>query len=90
MIMATVAMVVVLAIPAVRAAFWLEGDLYLYEFRSETVEHILDHMVWTNTKGTIPNLGWKMAISQVPSETHQLMVILMAHFNDRFGGRLNP
>jgi hypothetical protein len=56
-------MVVAVAIAAVRAAFWLEGDIYLYEFRSETVEHILDHVVRANAKGTIPNLRWKMPIS---------------------------
>jgi hypothetical protein len=83
-------MVVLVAIPAVRAAFWLEGDFSLYEFRSETVEHILDHMVWANAKGIIPNLRWKMPIPQVPSETHQLMVVLMPDFNDQLGGRLNP
>jgi hypothetical protein len=65
--MPTVAMVVVVAIPAVGAAFGLEGNLYLYEVRSETVEHILDHMVWANAKGIIPNLRWKMPISQMPS-----------------------
>ena len=88
--MPTVAMVVVVAIPAVGAAFGLEGNLYLYEVRSETVEHILDHMVWANAKGIIPNLRWKMPISQVPSYTHQLMVILMPDFNDLLGCRLNP
>jgi len=56
-------MVVVVAIPAVRAAFGLEGNFYPYEVRSETVEHILDHMVRANAKGTIPNLRWKMPIS---------------------------
>ena len=90
MMMLTVAMVVMVAVTAVCAAFGLERNLYLHEFRSETVEHILDHMVWANAKGIIPNLRWKMPIPQVPSETHQLMVVLMAHFNDRFGGRLNP
>jgi hypothetical protein len=88
--MPTVAMVVVVAIPAVGAAFGLEGNLYLYEVRSETLEHILDHMVWANAKGIIPNLRWKMPISQVPSYTHQLMVILMPDFNDLLGCRLNP
>ena len=68
--MPPLAMVVALAIPAVRAAFWLERNVYLSDFGSETVEHILDHVVRANAKGTIPNLGWKMAIPQVPSETH--------------------
>ncbi|HUE57329.1 MAG TPA: hypothetical protein VMO76_15950 [Candidatus Udaeobacter sp.] len=90
MIMLTVAMVVMVAVTAVCAAFGLERNLYLHEFRSETVEHILDHMVWANAKGIIPNLGRKMAISQVPSEAHQLMAILMPDFDDELGGRLNP
>jgi ABC-type antimicrobial peptide transport system permease subunit len=90
MMMLTVAMVVMVAVTAVRAAFGLERNLYLHELRSETVEHILDHMVWANAKGIIPNLGWKMAISQVPSEAHQLMAVLMLDFDDRLGGRLNP
>ena len=88
--MLTVAMVVMVAVTAVRAAFGLERNLYLHEVRSETVEHILDHMVWANAKGIIPNLRWKMPIPQMPSYTHQLMVILMPDFNDLLGGRLNP
>jgi len=56
--MLTVAMVMLVAVTAVRAAFGLERNLHLHELRSETVEHILDHMVWANAKGIIPNLGW--------------------------------
>jgi uncharacterized membrane protein YccF (DUF307 family) len=90
MMMPTVVMVVAVAIPAVRAALRLERNVYLSEFGSETVEHVLDHMVRANAEGTIPNLGWKMAISQVPSETHQLMAVLMPDFYDLLGGRPNP
>ena len=46
-------MVVMVAVAAVCAAFGLEGDLYLHEIRSETAEHILDHMVRTDTKGVV-------------------------------------
>jgi hypothetical protein len=90
MMMLTVAMVVMVAVTAVRAAFGLERNLYLHDVRSETVEQILDHIIWANAEGIISNLGWKMAISQVPSEAHQLMAILMPDLDDQLGGRLNP
>ena len=90
MVMPTVGMIVMVAIAAIRATLRLEGNLNFREFGSEAVEHFLDHMVWANAEGIISNLGWKMAISQVPSEAHQLMAVLMLDFDDQLGGRLNP
>jgi hypothetical protein len=55
MMMPSASMVVMVAVAAVCAAFGLEGDPYLHEIRSETAEHILDHMVGANTKDVVPN-----------------------------------
>jgi hypothetical protein len=89
MIMSAGTVFVVVAMPAVRAAFGLKGDLHLCKLRSEAAEHILDHMVWPNAKGIIPNLSWQMPISQVPGEAHQLMTIFVSDFHDQLGGGLN-
>jgi hypothetical protein len=67
MMMRTVGMVVMVATPAVRATFGLEGDLHLHEIRSETAEHILDHMVGPNAKNLVSNFCRQMPVSKVPS-----------------------
>ena len=54
MMMPAVSMVVIVAVAAVCTAFGLEGDLYLHEIRSETAEHILDHMVGANAEERRP------------------------------------
>ena len=66
-------MVVMVAVAAVSAAFGLEGDLYLSQIRSETAEHILDHMVGPNAKNVVSNFRRQMPISQMPSKARQLI-----------------
>jgi hypothetical protein len=70
MIMPTVNMVVMVAVAAVSAAFGLEGDVQLYEIRSEAMEHILDHVVGPNAKNLVSNFSRQVPISQMPSKTH--------------------
>jgi hypothetical protein len=67
MMMPAVGMVVMVAVAAVRATLRLEGDLHLHEIRSETAEHILDHMVGPNAKNLVSNFCRQMAVSKVPS-----------------------
>ena len=67
--MPAVAMIVmVVAVPAVCAALGLEGDLDLHEVRSETEEHILNHMVGTNAKNLVSNFCGQMPVAKVPSK----------------------
>jgi hypothetical protein len=68
MMMPTVDMVVMVAVAAVRTAFGLEGNLHLDEIRSETEEHILDHMVGPNAKNLVSNFCGQMPVSKVPSK----------------------
>jgi hypothetical protein len=85
-------MVVMVAVAAVCAAFGLEGDPYLHEIRSETAEHILDHMVGANTKDVVPNFRRQMPVSQMPSKPRELMRIFVSDFDDglRSGVDLQP
>lgn len=80
------------AVAAVCAAFGLEGDPYLHEIRSETAEHILDHMVGANTKDVVPNFRRQMPVSQMPSKPRELMRIFVSDFDDglRSGVDLQP
>jgi hypothetical protein len=80
------------AVAAVCAAFGLEGDTYLHEIRSETAEHILDHMVGANTKDVVPNFRRQMPVSQMPSKPRELMRIFVSDFDDglRSGVDLQP
>jgi hypothetical protein len=92
MIMPAVRMVEMVAVAAVCAAFGLEGDLYLHEIRSETAEHILDHMVGANAKNLVPNFRRQMSVSQMPSKPRKLMRIFVPDFDDglRSGVDLQP
>jgi hypothetical protein len=85
-------MVVMVAVAAICAAFGLEGDPYLHEIRSETAEHILDHMVGANTKDVVPNFRRQMPVSQMPSKPRELMRIFVSDFDDglRSGVDLQP
>jgi hypothetical protein len=89
MMMPAVGMVVMVAVAAVRATLRLEGDLHLHEIRSETAEHILDHMVGANAKNVVSNFRRQMPISQVPSEPHKLMRIFVPDFDDGLHGGMD-
>jgi len=81
--MFTVAMIVmVVAVPAVCAALGLEGNLHLGEIRSETEEHVLNHMVGPNAKNLVSNFRGQMAISQMPGKAHKLLSISVPDFDD--------
>jgi len=75
--------------PAVSAAFGLEGGLNLYKIRSEATEHVLNHMVGPNTKNLTSNFRRQMPIAEMPGKTHQLIGILMPDFNNEFRSGLN-
>jgi hypothetical protein len=92
MMMPSASMVVMVAVAAVCAAFGLEGDPYLHEIRSETAEHILDHMIGANAKNVVPNFRRQMPVSQMPSKPRELMRIFVSDFDDglRSGVDLQP
>ena len=77
------------AVPAVSAAFGLEGGLRLYKIRFEVMEHILDHMVGANAKNLVSNLSRQMPISQMPGKAHKLIGIFMPDFDNKLSSGLN-
>ena len=89
MMMPSVAVLVIVAMASVRAAFGLEGRLHLYKIRSEATEHILDHMVGPNPKNLVSNFSRQVPISQMPGKTHKLIGIFMSDFNDKLRSGLN-
>jgi hypothetical protein len=82
-------MVVRVAVAAIGAAFGLEGDLHLYELRSEAMEHVLDHMVGPNAKNLVSDFCRQMPISQMPGKAHQLIGISVPDFDDKLRGGLD-
>jgi hypothetical protein len=82
-------MVVMVAVSPVSAAFRLEGSLNYYQVSSETKEHILDHMVGSNTKDLLADFGRQMPISEMPGEANKLIAILMPDFEQKFGRGLD-
>jgi hypothetical protein len=86
----TVAMAVMMAMAvAIGAAFGLERRLYFREFCAEAMEHFLDDMVGPNAKDMASNFRRQVPVSEMPSETHKLMVILMPDFENRLVSGLN-
>jgi hypothetical protein len=89
MMMPIVPMGAMVAVASVGAAFGLERDLHLYEIRSKTNQHILDHVVRPNAKNLVPNLGRQMPISQMPRKTRQLIGVFMSDFDNELRRSLN-
>jgi hypothetical protein len=89
MMMPILPMGAMVAVASVSAAFGLERALHLYEIRSKTNEHILDHVVRPNAKNLVSNLSRQMPISQMPRKARQLIGIFMSDFDNELRRSLN-
>jgi len=90
MVVFAVAMVVMVAVAAIGAALGLEGGLEVDELRSEAAEHGLDHVIWSDPKNRIADLGRKVPISQVPGNANQLPGVGMPDLDDELRRGLDP
>jgi hypothetical protein len=88
MIMIMIVIVIVIMI-AVCPALGLERSIDLPENGAESVKHILDHMVRTDTKAVVSNVGRQMTIAEMPCKAHKLATIFVRDLDNRFRGRLN-
>jgi hypothetical protein len=68
----------------VSAAFGLESGLELVKIGSETQKHLFNHVIGSDAESVFANIRGEMAISEMPSEPHQLIAILVLNFYDRF------
>ena len=84
-----VIMIVMVVMIAVCPAIGLERSIDLPENGAEAVKHILDHMVRTDTKGVVSNVGRQMPIAEMPCKAHKLARIFVRYLDNRFRGRLN-
>src|SRR5260370_8353117 len=89
MMMPILTMGAMVAVAGVSAAFGLERDLHLYEIRSKTNEHILDHVVGPNAKNLVSNFSRQMPISQMPREASKLAGAFMLDFDNELRRSLN-
>jgi hypothetical protein len=80
---------IVIMMTTVRAALWLERRLYFSKTCSKPKKHVLDYVVWANSKHVASDFGRQMTVSQMPGQAHKLRLILMPHFDNIFGGGLN-
>ena len=87
--MSTVFVVMMAAITAVSAAFWLERDVHLYKLRSEAMKHLLDHIVGPNAKNLVANFSRQMPISKMPGKPHELIGFFMPDFDNGLRGGLD-
>jgi hypothetical protein len=89
MMMPILPMGAMVAVAGVSAVFWLEGNLRLYEIRSKTNEHILDHAIRPNAKNLVSNFSRQMPISEMPRKARQLIGIFMSDFDYELRRSLN-
>jgi len=75
---------------AVGAALGLEWYMCPRQFRPESAEHFLNHMVRSNAKYMFANLCWQVPVSQVPREASKFTAILMSDFHNQLWCGLNP
>jgi hypothetical protein len=73
----------------ISAAFGLKGNLQMGDLRTETTEHILDYVIWTDTKNFASNFSRQMAIAQMPGNTYELKRAFMSDFDDILRGGQN-
>ena len=93
MMVVVIVMVVVMAVivrGTVGPAFWLKSCLDLLDYGSETLQHFFNHVVRADAEGVFANLRGEMAISKMPSQSHQLMSIFVTDFHQRFGSGGDP
>jgi hypothetical protein len=83
------ALAVFVIVATIRAAFGLKGCLHLYELRSKTMEHLLDHMVGPNPKNVVSNFSRQVSVSQMPRKAGVLVRIFMSDFDNRLRSSLN-
>jgi hypothetical protein len=89
MMVPTMIVVVMLAATLVSAAFGLEGSPHVHNIRSQSAEHLLDHMVRPNAKNLGANFSRDMPISQMPGKSRNLTGILMPELDNELGSGLN-
>ncbi|HTB13242.1 MAG TPA: hypothetical protein VK752_16780 [Bryobacteraceae bacterium] len=82
-------MIVIVIMTAVCPALGLERSIDCPENGAEFVKHILDHMVRTNTKAVVSNVGRQMTIAEMPCKAYKLATIVVRNLDNRFRGRLN-
>src|SRR5262249_54568942 len=66
----------------VNAALRLERGARRYEMCSETMQHVLDHMIGPNSQDLFVNFGGQMPISEMPGKAHKLAGLCMPDFDD--------
>src|SRR5580658_3592501 len=81
--------IVIVIMTAVCPALGLERSIDLPENGAESVKHILDHMVRTDTKGVVSNVGRQMTVAEMPCKAHKLATVFVRDIDNRFRGRLN-
>jgi hypothetical protein len=82
-------MAVMVIVTTVCPALGLERSIDLAENGAESVKHILDHMVRTDTKGVVSNVCRQMTIAEMPCQAHKLATIFVRDLDNRFRSRLN-
>ena len=84
-----VIVIVTVNMSAVCPTLGLERSIDLSENRPESVKHILDHMVRTDPKCVVSNIGRQVTIAEMPCKAHKLATIFVRNLDNRFPGRLN-
>lgn len=91
-IMMIMAMMIVPAImPAmiIGAALGLEGTCHLGDRTALTADHLGEHVIVLDVKSISGDLGWGVAVADMPGDAHQAQRVLGPDFKQRFGCGVN-
>src|ERR1700740_2331209 len=85
MVMVVVMVMVVIVCDTVGAAFGLESSLDFVQCGSKTMQHFFNHVIGPDTQGIFVDLRREMAVSKMPGEPHQLLMICNPYFHHASG-----
>jgi len=78
MMLMVIVMVMMIVDGTVSPTFRLKSSLHTVKSGTESLEHFFNHVIGPDPQGIFANVGGEMPISQVPGQSHQLMVVRLS------------
>jgi hypothetical protein len=87
MVVVVIVSMVVVTMPTfgISATFGIETGLDHPQFRAKALQHILDHMVAAEADAVAGDLGWQMAVADMPGEAQQILRGCSTDFDECLG-----
>src|SRR5215470_11029380 len=90
MMLMVIVMVMMIVGGTVSPTFRLKSSLHTVKSGTESLEHFFNHVIGPDPQGVFANLREEMPISQMPGQSHQLMMVRVSDLYQRFGSGVDP